>query len=182
MHEAAVGIDDEAFRRKDLERPSNAIGDDSGRFDRSRRQAREPLPGLYASWGRRFVAWAVDAILLFAIAAALMVVAGATGSTSHASGGLLLAALLLVPLVYVVGFTGGPRGQTPGKRLLGISVRHGESLGRLGYGRAFGRWLVTAVFWWLFVVPALIDVLWPLSDRENRALHDLVAGSVVIRL
>ena len=48
------------------------------------------------------MAWAVDAILLFAIAAALMVVAGATGSTSHASGGLLLAALLLVPLVYVV--------------------------------------------------------------------------------
>lgn len=136
-------------------------------------EPRAPVPGFYASWGRRFAAWSIDAVLIVVLA---------TAPSLAVPGYFALGALLVVPPVYVVGFTGGPRGQTPGKRLLGIAVRHRESLGRLGYGAAFARWLVTAVLWWLFVVPALIDALWPLFDRENRALHDRAAGSVVIRL
>lgn len=139
------------------------------------------VPGFYAGWGRRFAAWAIDAILislLTTVPSIVLFVAGPNRVTAIV--GLALDGLM--PVVYYVGFTGSSRGQTPGKMALGIAVRHRASLGRLGYGRAFGRWLATAIFWVLLAVPALLDALWPLVDSENRAWHDLVSGSVVIRL
>jgi uncharacterized RDD family membrane protein YckC len=32
-----------------------------------------------------------------------------------------------------------------------------------------------------FVLPYVVDVLWPLWHRENRALHDLTAGTRVVQ-
>jgi hypothetical protein len=33
-----------------------------------------------------------------------------------------------------------------------------------------------------FGLPWLIDALWPLWDRENRALHDMIVKSHVVRV
>ena len=52
--------------------------------------------------------------------------------------------------------------------------------GSIGYGRAFGRYAITFVFS-IFVLPIVLDYLWPLWDGKNQALHDRVVGSVVVK-
>jgi uncharacterized RDD family membrane protein YckC len=95
---------------------------------------------------------------------------------------LLLAylATLVLPFAYFTFFHGNARGQTPGKRAVGIRVIRSQLGGSIGYGRALGRYTITAVFWF-FVLPALFDYLWPVQDPEHQALHDKVVGSVVVR-
>ncbi len=98
---------------------------------------------------------------------------------------------ILVPLTLFIGYLIWwlivlERGQTPGKQLLGIRAMkdNGEPS---RWGRTFLREFVVkgiifgllaaitaSVVWWL-------DNLWPLWDRDRQALHDKVAGTVVVR-
>jgi uncharacterized RDD family membrane protein YckC len=75
----------------------------------------------------------------------------------------------------------GSRNQTLGKMALGIAVVDAESRSRIGYARAFRRWLGTAALRALFTVPTIVDHLWPLQDPRNQTLHDKIARSVVVR-
>ena len=88
-------------------------------------------------------------------------------------------ATLILPFVYFTFMHGRERGQTYGKRALGIRVVNGEG-GSIGYGRAFGRYGIMFLFGFLFL-PILLDYLWPLWDRKNQALHDKVVSSFVVR-
>ena len=88
---------------------------------------------------------------------------------------------LVVPFIYFTVMHGRESGQTLGKRWVGIRVADGATGRSIGYGRAFGRYAITVVFG-IFVIPALLDYLWPLWDRKNQALHDKVVGSVVVRV
>lgn len=98
---------------------------------------------------------------------------------SSAYGALAgLAAIIAAPFYFAL-MHGRPRGQTIGKRSVGIAVRRRGSLERLGYRRAFGRAFVTLAF--LVTYVWILDVLWPLWDERKQALHDKVAGSVVVR-
>ena len=120
------------------------------------------------------------------IGAVILVGVGEPTNGAEASGGVLALFWLfflvgvLAHAGYYTYFHGSSRGQTPGKMLLGIRVRAADFGGRLGYVPALGRYLVGAVLWW---VPfgGLLDGLWPLWDAKNQALHDKVAGSVVVR-
>jgi hypothetical protein len=49
-----------------------------------------------------------------------------------------------------------------------VSDETGRSI---GFGRAFGRYAITAVFGFLFI-PVILDYLWPLWDKKNQTLHD----------
>jgi uncharacterized RDD family membrane protein YckC len=49
----------------------------------------------------------------------------------------------------------------------------------VGLARATGREVLKAIFGVTFVL-YVTDVLWPLWQRENRALHDLIAGTRVV--
>lgn len=75
--------------------------------------------------------------------------------------------LLVFCSVYV--FFGAFFGQTPGMRLLGISVVRLDTGGPLGVWRALVR---TALL--VALVPALI------TNRDRRGLHDLATGAVVV--
>lgn len=77
------------------------------------------------------------------------------------------------------------KAQTPGKQLVGLRVMraNGEPS---SWGYTFVRefiiqWLVhsilTIVTLGLFYV---LDYLWPLQDRNNQALHDKMAGTLVV--
>jgi uncharacterized RDD family membrane protein YckC len=127
---------------------------------------------LCAPWWRRLCAWVVDATLLVLAVAAF-------GRVSAVAGGV---AILLLPIVYSTVCHGGRHGQTVGARVVRISVRNGASLGRLGYSRALGRWLVTFVLWAPLVLPGVLDAFWPLWDRKRQAWHDKAVGALVIRL
>ncbi len=135
---------------------------------------------LYASWGRRFLAFVLD-YTGFVIAITVVV--------DHAPSGtegwlyfLFWPAVIILFGAYFVGFHGGKRGQTLGKRALGIAVRDEEAHGRIGYGRALGRWLTGVFLWSLFGFGLLLDCLWPLWDKRKQALHDKVARSIVVRV
>lgn len=68
------------------------------------------------------------------------------------------------------------RGQTPGKKLLGLRVidAYGARPGLL-------RTLLRTVAYVLSLAPCSLGFLWIGFDRERRALHDWVAGTYVVR-
>jgi uncharacterized RDD family membrane protein YckC len=144
------------------------------------REALQGAPGAvgeYASWGSRFGAYLLD-VLIIAVPFIVLIVVGVAADL-WALVGVAYAATFVVPFIYFTYFH-GERGQTPGKRAVGIRVVSGETGNAIGYGRAFGRYAITFLLG-LFVLPVILDYLWPLWDAKNQALHDKVVGSVVVR-
>lgn len=125
---------------------------------------------------RRALAVLVDAAVWW-----LLVSAGDVVTAAFARWDLIARAFgwswaVVVPAAYVV-LSHGTTGQTLGKRLTGVRVvdAAGEPI---GYGRALGRyaaWLGSAalLFVGFLVAPARGD---------RRALHDLLAGTRVVRV
>ena len=113
----------------------------------------------------------------------LALVAGDPDDEEDASWGIIGVAYLLTivaPFIYFTVMHGRESGQSLGKRWVGIRVADGSTRNSIGYGRAFGRYAITFVFW-IVVIPAILDLLRPLWDEENQALHDKVVGSVVVK-
>jgi uncharacterized RDD family membrane protein YckC len=153
-----------------------------------------------ASWGSRFGAWVIDALVL-AIPGGILffvLVAGAIGisgddSTSVAGvvGAFLLwfvvmaiVALLYAPLL--MARAGAQNGRTWGKQMVGIRVVRDD--GRpVDFGFAALREIVLkqlavgVASTIIPLLPLLLNYLWPLFDGENRALHDIAVGSHVLR-
>ncbi len=80
---------------------------------------------------------------------------------------------------------GSEMGQTFGKRAMYIQVRDvGGSGGTIGAQRAALRYVTGRAVPDRPVLRALhaLDGLWPLWDRHRQALHDKIAGSVVVRV
>lgn len=163
-------------------------GEDDGR------QADRPP---YASWGRRVAAALLDSLIVLVAAVALgavitgVIYALASGEFENDEdiffAGFGFTILLMFPifLLYEPLFHGSSRGQTPGKRAVGIYVARSDGT-RLGYGRAFGRYGVEFAIGLLgglaLSIPQLLDVLWPLWDDQNQTLHDKAVDSVVLRV
>lgn len=157
--------------------------------DAAQREAAAGPPGVrsdYASWGRRVGAYLLDALVIavpFIVIIVIALLAGDPEEDDSTWGIIGIAYLLTIvaPFIYFTVMHGRESGQTLGKRWVGIRVAD-DSTGRsIGYGRAFGRYAITFVFW-LIVIPAILDYLWPLWDRKKQALHDKVVGSVVVRV
>jgi uncharacterized RDD family membrane protein YckC len=136
-----------------------------------------------ASWGSRVAAYLLDTLILLVPLLLFFVVVAAAdpGDTSAAWGalGLVYLASFVLPFAYYTVLHGNERGQTFGKRALGIRVVD-QNGGSIGYGRAFGRYAIIVLFGFL-LLPILLDYLWPLWDKRNQALHDKVVSSLVVR-
>src|SRR5215204_170846 len=74
----------------------------------------------------------------------------------------------------------GTKGQSIGKRIVGIHIVKDRDNELLGAGGGFLRWLMTFLFGVVTCVQ-LLDVLWPLWDEKNQTLHDKVVGSVPLK-
>lgn len=143
-----------------------------------------------AGWWRRVGAALLDGVIVGAVALAIMAPLGigifATGdsSTGVVAFGLAFAVAALV--LTVVAFLYAPflmartNGQTLGRMATGIRVvrTSGE---RMTFGWAMLRevavknLLINVVGGSITLgLATLLDVLWPLWDEENRALHDFV--------
>jgi uncharacterized RDD family membrane protein YckC len=143
----------------------------------------------------------VGAIVLGSGLAFYGVATAARGGGSLESGPLLRALLQAFVIVLVGGYfvrcwTRG--GQTlPMKawklRVVawdGAPIKMGRAIARFGIAAAIvGPALVAAVvLWkrpetvaaWLAVAPALVDLGWPLGDRDRQFLHDRLAGTRII--
>jgi uncharacterized RDD family membrane protein YckC len=138
----------------------------------------------YAGWWRRAGALLIDSLLVSVVVAAVIGIALAVALASDAIGGILLILAIVfaiaAPIFYSIYWIGKEPGQTVGKRVLGIRVRHAEQDRAIGYGASAGRYFITFAFG-IFYIPLLLDYLWPLWDGRSQTLHDKVASSIVVR-
>jgi uncharacterized RDD family membrane protein YckC len=122
--------------------------------------------GPRSGFWRRFGAVIIDGILLGIVTGILVEILKLDG---YPLG-------LVVAIAYYTYFEGGPRGQTLGKRALGIRVIDLNGGGSIGHARAAIRYVTS-------IVSALIiylGYLWMLWDGEKQCWHDKTANSVVV--
>ena len=143
-----------------------------------------PLAGFWV----RSVAFLVDltTVMMLALVGSFLVwgaveIGGAFSSTSEFALEWLqtTATTVLTVLIapgYFILFVGW-RGQTPGKRLLGLKVIQvtGEEV---GYARALVRWMGQCLGLLLFGLGFLMVAV----SRRKQGLHDKLAGTSVVRL
>jgi uncharacterized RDD family membrane protein YckC len=151
-----------------------------------------------ASWGSRVAAQLIDWVILLipgAILAAIVIGAAIGDDDSSwwaivGSGVLAVAIFALLSLLYapLLMMRGGQRnGQTLGKQMLGITVVR-DSGQQLGFGYSALRevvvknLLVGIASSIIPFIPWFLDNFWPLWDDQNRALHDMVVQTHVVRV
>lgn len=155
-----------------------------------------PPPALpLASWWSRAGAYLIDTLVMLAIATVAFFLAWAISGDAGRAG--IVAAIAYGGAEYFVRGAiyapllmrreGAHNGQTLGKQLVGIRVVR-ESGQPMDFGAALVRqWLVITLL--IQVVGGaftgglapLIDYLWPLWDDRNRAVHDIIASTLVFR-
>ena len=144
-----------------------------------------------AGFGRRAVAEVVDVFVVLVLAVALGVLFDfpfevwvnesrsalvPTREDVAFSGLFVLAAAVYYPLVMAP-----TNGLTLGLYLAGARVIR-ENLAPMTYAIASMRGALLKALPLMFVGPLyILSVLWPLWDKERRALHDMVARTRVIR-
>jgi uncharacterized RDD family membrane protein YckC len=148
-----------------------------------------------ASYGYRVGGYIIDGVLLGIVFLIIVLLShgihtqAATATTQkrvHIDVGLLLVEPLIT-LLYATLLCGGKAGQTVGMRLVGIRVVKAADGSQVGYGKAFVRAIVAEIFAALASLTiiagllVLLDLLWPLWDKQNQTLHDKVASTVVIK-
>ena len=143
----------------------------------------------YASWPRRVLAAIVDGTIVFTVVLPLVVAALLLqASDSEAAAALLWLVALAVGVLYaplLLQRSGERNGQTWGKQLVGIRVVRDDGE-QVTFGYALLRELVlkdllfSTVGSLLLYIPFLANYLWPLWDKENRALHDMIVKSHVV--
>lgn len=94
----------------------------------------------------------------------------------NAASEALLALSAILAFLYFFVFHAA-RGQTPGKRLLGLRV-----IDAYGSRPSLLRTLLRTASYLLSLLPCSLGFLWIGFDRERRALHDWVAGTYVVRV
>lgn len=123
-----------------------------------------------AGWWYRVGATIIDGIICAIIPVIIQVaISRALGDTLN----------VLVNLLYVVLLLGRPDARTVGMMAVSTRCVDAASGGPIGYGRSFLRWLVTLVLG-ITIIGGILDILWPLWDKQNQTLHDKAAHSLVI--
>jgi uncharacterized RDD family membrane protein YckC len=159
--------------------------------------ASDDVAAVLAPWWRRVVALGIDVVVIAAIANVLLLIAGFhpywkgrhldTSNLLARYVAAIVAAMCYLPLI--VRYTNG---QTLGKLLLKIRVIRVDAR---PMSMALGLWrevvVKIAIIDLLALVPIVggavsfivfaLDGSWPLWDPENRAVHDMLAGTRVVR-
>jgi uncharacterized RDD family membrane protein YckC len=150
-------------------------------------------PGELASWGSRLGAYLIDILILLVPTIVLVVIVVAAAAGSDAAGivigitgflGYLTLALLYAPLL--MKREGANNGQTWGKQVVGVrAVRdNGQPF---TFGSAALREVVlkglavTIASSIIPIIPWFLNYFWPLWDDQNRALHDMVVSTHVVK-
>ena len=145
----------------------------------------------YSPWWKRVCAALLDGVVVSIPIGLLSGIAGAHAFTTNPATGqvsfhpssaywITLLVGLIGSFAYYTLLEGGPGGATVGKMALNIRVADESGDGSIGYGRALGRRLMGTLFWWLLIIPGLLDVLSPLWDARRQTWHDKVVRSVVV--
>ena len=151
-----------------------------------------------ASWWSRVGAALIDGLIVGLGGAVLLIALTAPFGIGFFAGeefgivslivGLMFATLCvtIVAFLYAPAMMARTNGQTLGRMVVGIRVVRAKGQ-PMTFGWAMLREVaVKALLFGIassltFGVASLLDVLWPLWDEENRALHDFIVDTRVIR-
>ena len=148
-----------------------------------------------SGWWRRAGAQVIDGLIIGIGALIVLSILGAAGFSVDGDGGAVafVAALLfavlaitVVALLYAPLLMARTNGKTLGRMAVGIRVIRADGQ-PMTFGFAMLRevavkaLLVGVVSSFTFGLASLLDVLWPLWDEENRALHDFIVNTRVIK-
>jgi uncharacterized RDD family membrane protein YckC len=145
----------------------------------------------YAGFWRRFVATLVDGVILWIVVwiatFALQDVLPISMDEGVSADDLWrrfvisivtqLAVSLVIGWAYCAGFESSPWQATPGKRLLRVAVTDLAG-GRITFARATGRYVAESLSSALFLIGYLVQ----LFTEKRQALHDVLAGTLVVRV
>jgi uncharacterized RDD family membrane protein YckC len=126
---------------------------------------------------RRVVAWLIDLVLIGVLVWVAWVGVVLIGFLTFGFGFALLAGLPAIGVLYNVLFVAGSWSATPSQMLLDLTVRHEADLGPPSLMQAI---LFTAGLWLTLSFAFVLLFVAPFTPR-HRALHDIVAGVVVVR-
>ena len=140
---------------------------------------------VYVGFGRRLLAGLID-IALVALVVVTLILLGLAAEESPPLKSELLIGLAglrssamwwLLAIFVAQALFWSYLAATPGMLLLGIQVLRGDTGRRLSLVRSLAR----GTGLWLGVACLGIGILWSIWDRRNRALHDILVGSAVIK-
>jgi uncharacterized RDD family membrane protein YckC len=140
----------------------------------------------------RFVAYVIDAFIVTIAASAIVgiyiaIVLLADRSTDKEAASpfiqaavlVMLLALIVINWLYEALLTSSPRGATLGKLALGLRIVRADGA-QLSFGRATARHFLKVLITPL--VPFAIGYLMAAFTARKRALHDVLADTLVIRV
>ena len=125
------------------------------------------MSGEAAGFWRRFAAAFIDALVVGLVEVILRLIL-------HNAG---IALSFVFSFGYYTYFH-GRTGQTPGDAALGIRVVDIDNGEVIGYGRAFGRALVSIVSGLVLV----LGYLWMIWDKRKQTWHDKAVSSIPVRV
>jgi uncharacterized RDD family membrane protein YckC len=137
-----------------------------------------------SGWGSRVGATIIDSFIVGIIGAVAGSMVGVDFGFAKVGGGVNLS-FIIVMAATIAAYSGGlltyNNGQTFGKRSMGIRVVREDGrpieLGWAIYREVFSKYLLGSLTFGLY---ALADDLWPLGDKQNRAIHDMIVKSRVV--
>jgi uncharacterized RDD family membrane protein YckC len=166
---------------------SGRFPDEHRSIPSSVRPSRDILPtataiGAPAEWWQRVLAALIDVLVIVAFIG----MAVGVGYWSESREGFLnliapaaVAFAFIVQPVYFIGHH-AVLGQTIGKAIMHTHVADELTGDPIGFGRAFLRWLAPMVLTAALYIPGLLNLLWPLWDRQHQTLHDKAVKSLVL--
>jgi uncharacterized RDD family membrane protein YckC len=135
---------------------------------------------MYAGFWIRFVAAFLDGIILFILGGVTGGIVGAilggAGVNTDAIGAIGSLIGLVIGWLYYAYQESSPKQATLGKQALGISVTDLEGK-RISFGRATGRHFAK----WLSALILLIGYIMAGFTEKKQGLHDIVAGTLVVK-
>jgi uncharacterized RDD family membrane protein YckC len=144
-----------------------------------------PLPRFAGFW-RRFVSSSIDGVLVIIATTIIAALIGVDGEVRfqwlvsknsfslNSNSGFLLA--LAIGWLYYALLESSSLQATLGKRVLGLAVA-GLDCRRISFGRATARYFAKYLSFYLFLIGYLIQPF----TRKRQALHDLIAGALVVK-
>lgn len=149
-------------------------------------------PGPYGGFWIRFVAYMIDGLIIsivaavmVAIFAAFVVLTGMEHDSKEPSLEIFLGVILVVVALIVANWlyealmTSSPRGATLGKMAIGVRIVRVDGA-QLSFGRATARHFLKVMITPL--VPLTIGYLMAAFTARKRALHDVLADTLVVKV
>lgn len=118
-----------------------------------------------ASWGVRAGGYLIDILISLAVSLPFFFL----------SEGLANLVSLAVGVYF--GYVTGTTGQTPGRKVVGITVRREADGQFLGAGAGIGRYFLHI----LDALPCLLGFFWPIWDAKKQTFADKIIKSVVVK-